>query len=514
MKSMLLSLYQRYVRPFRTYILITLLFVAVVSTLTSNDDAADLEVKAIVNLVETATPAQLNNNQSVELIGVVAAKTQAGLLSEVGGRVTSVNVSLGQTVSAGTVIATLENSAQSAVLLQAEGAYEAALAGSQQGLIGVTEAENSFLAAQNASLSAYKAAYNTNNTIVIGTIDQFFGNPFAYVPGLRINGRGYTTYLNEERVKLQKSLPLWQQKTESTKTTDNLNEIYLEAKSATQNLIDIVDTFISVLQKEDSTLGYTDAEIQLDLATFGAARTSLNTTIDSLDRASSALTAALEAKNRADIAGGSSNNYSTADAQVKQALGSLRAAQSNYAKTIIRTPIAGQVNTLSIKTGDYLSAFAPVAQIANNQGLEITTYIGVNERDLITIGDNLILEGNGTGTVTNVSPVVDNQTGKIEVRVAVVGSGFQNGDTVRLFVPKAKTQTLVETQIPLSSVKFDGPVSYVFLVESELLKRQDVELGTIRGERVTISSGIDLNTKIVVDARGLVEGTKVTEVSK
>lgn len=512
MKQALKTTYVSYIKPYKKYIISTVLFAIVVLMLTGGADEAVVEESEGAVLVKVATPAELSGGNSTELIGTVAAKTQADLQTEVGGRVTSVAVSLGARVSAGQIIATIENASEQASVLQAQGAYEGALASAAQSGVSVDEAQNNLTAAQNSVITNYKSAYNTSNTILTSTIDTYFASPLTTVPGLRLNGRGYTTFLNDERVKLQTTMATWREQSIALDASDANPELLNGAANNTRTILAMVDAFIEILQNQGAEGRYTDAEIQNALASFSAARSTLTGTLSALDSAATNLVAATEAQKRAVLGGGAPN--SAAEAQVKQALGSLRAAQANLAKTIIRTPIAGEVNTLSVKAGDFVGSFAPVAKIANNQGLEVTTFIGSTERDLLAIGDELIVEGAGTGTVTNISPAIDAATGKIEVRVGVTASTLQNGDSVRLFIQEKTSATTAAILVPLAAIKFDGSDAYVFRVIDNKLARFDIELGAIRGDSVVIISGIEATTQIVSDARGQVEGTEVTVVAK
>src|SRR5690606_25450209 len=106
-------------------------------------------------------------------------------------------------------------------------------------------------------------------------------------------------------------------------------------------------------------------------ASFLSARNSLASLRQTLISARTSIETAKERLIQAQIAA-TNGTVSAADAQVKQALGTLRAAQAQYAKTIIRTPIAGTVNRIDVKAGDFVTAFTPIATIANNNALTIT----------------------------------------------------------------------------------------------------------------------------------------------
>lgn len=496
-----------YVKP-----VLAVLVVLIIALIVKNGQSAEVEVAAegINPLVSVTSAANFVSSDSLSLIGTVRAFTEAKITAEIGGRVTSVNTELGGTVGAGQVIATIENASEQASLLQAQGAYEAALASAAQSNVGVSEADNNLTAAQNNVISTYKSAYNTSNGIVTGTIDPFFANPLSSVPGLRLSGRGYTDALNSGRIELQSTLPAWRDKSLSVSTSANLPALIAEARTYTTSVLEMVDMFIAVLQEQGSQDRYSDAEIQTFLTNFNAARASLSQTLTSLNTTEAALVSAEEAKKRADISG-TSGAVSSADAQVKQALGSLRAAQANYAKTILRSPIAGTVNSLNIKSGDYISAFTEAAVVANNDALEIVTYIGDNERDTLAVGDVVVIDGSFEGTITQISPAVDAATRKTEVRIAAENQNIKNGDTVKISRKQnADTVTVVsEIRVPLTAVKFEIEDGFVFTVENGVLKAQAVTLGRVNANSVVITSGLDADQEFVVDARGLFDGQEV-----
>ena len=449
------------------------------------------------------------------VIGAVEAVDEAAIQTEAGGRVTSVRVGLGDRVRSGQTIATLENSAQYASLLQAEGAYESALAAAAQSDIGVTQAEVSLTEAENSAVNTVRAAYIAANSAVRNEIDTFFTTPDAqFTPGLRLEGYGSTSYLNAERVAFQTILSEWRDETNTLDTEDDLRAALSSAEQRMERVIEMVETFIALLNDQDGG-SYTESELATYSSTFTTLRASLNTQLTAIANARTALQSAEEALGRARISG-TGGTVSAADASVKQALGMLRAAQSNYQKTIITTPIAGTVNTLSLKTGDYVGMSAPVALIANNNALVITTHINEADRDRVAIGDPVAIESGAAGSIVRIAPAIDPATGKIEVHIGVDDeSTLQNGDVVTLsFTPtdaasEASSDSVL--RLPLSAFKItpDGPVAFTVNAENRL-DAHPVTLGPIEGDTVIVAEGLDADTVIVADARGLQEGMEVT----
>jgi multidrug efflux system membrane fusion protein len=66
------------------------------------------------------------NNAPLSVIGTVSSQDDATILAPLAGEIVSLSKQLGDRVSAGEVIASMDNSSQSAALAQAQGAYAAA----------------------------------------------------------------------------------------------------------------------------------------------------------------------------------------------------------------------------------------------------------------------------------------------------------------------------------------------------------------------------------------------------
>jgi len=481
-----------------------------------DDTAVDTEV--LLPVVTTTTAGEFTGQTTVSLIGTVRAFSEAAVTAEQSGRVTSVPVRLGQQVVAGQVIATLENASQQASVLQAEGAYDAAVAAKtsaqvtdSQSVVSVEQAQVTKTNAQNTAVTSLKSAYNTANGVVINNIDEFFSSPNSQIPGVRIDGRGNTDRLNDLRVEFQTLLPQWQTRANNVTVSSDLEAELTYAAQNISRTSAFVDTFIDVFAAQSGSSRYSDAEIRSFGATFNTLRTNLNNTQIALDNAKTGLVAADDAVQQAQLTT-TVTSSPAADAQIKQALGSLRAAQANLAKTVLRTPISGTVNELSLRTGDFVSAQQQIAEVANNNALELVTSIGEQERDAFAVGDSVQIEGGLNGTVTEIAPAVNADTGKIEVRIAAESTDLRNGDTVTI-TRQATTTVDSRVFVPLSAVKFEQTNGDMLVVVDGVLEARPVTLGIVRGGAVEILSGLSNDQAFVTDARGLQAGTAVEVIN-
>ena len=473
---------------------------------------APAEATTSLPQVKILSVSELGAQANFDTIGKVEAISEANLQTESGGRITNVSVKIGDTVGAGAVLATIENSAQRAQLVQAQGSYEAALAASAQSGVGVGEASTALMSAKNNAVNTYRSAYSTVNSTIFSNIDSFFGNPNATVPGLKIDGAGQTQFLNNERVAFQSILPQWQQRSSAINTNSNLDIELGYAKAQTERTIAMVDTFISIFNQKGTVGGYTEVELQTLSSNFTALKSSLIATRSSLDGALSSIAAAKDAVTRSQLSA-SGGAVSASDAQVKIALGSLQAAQSNYQKTIIRTPIQGVVNAFYLNAGDFVAPGQPAGIIANNNGLQIKTFINELDSAGLNVGDVVTIEGGASGVITAKAEALDPTNGKVAVVVGVnPDSGLTNGATVKVTFAQLSVKSQADKiLVPLSALKITSAGTFVFTVgDKDVLVALKVEQGQLFGENVEIVSGLTRETRIVTDARGLKEGQTVT----
>lgn len=460
-------------------------------------------------LVVLAPAASYATENSISLVGTVRAVNEAQIKTDRGGLVTSVRVKAGDLVTAGTIIATLENASEYASLLQAEGIYEAAQAAAAQSNVGINETTNNLNQSLKNAENAYQSAYTIVNDIIYNSLDKFYSNPENGIVGLRIDGGNKTNFLNNERTTFRTLLNSWQNQINTSITSSNYNLVLTEAITNLEKTRNLVDTLLSQVNSADLNELLNGQPITSYSPELNANRSTLNSVISTLTNARTAVQNFEEALTRAEI-NGTSGKVSSANAQLKQALGSLRSAQANYEKTILRTPIAGTINTLKVNPGDYLSPSTQVAEVANNKALEISVFVGEADLALITIGEKVTIGAGTTGTIVSIAPGIDSVTQKTEIKIAAEDTSIKNGDTVVVNLKIANKNTNSVLFIPITSIKFNASEGSVFTIENSQLKALPIKVGAIRGNLVEIIDGISADTLIVKDARGLSEGQLVT----
>lgn len=480
-------------------VLVILLVAGIVTSKSRSEVATTGVEEAQKPTVVVRAVSDLQSQSGFSVVGTVRAVSEARLETEANGRVTSVFVKTGDSVAPGTILATFENSAEQAQLLQAQGAYESALASSLQSGSSLGEAE---VGARNA----YRDAFSTADTVVRNSIDQFFSNPGSKIVGFRLTGTPDPIEQIRIREEIDSLLAVWSENVASDALTDrNAVEFLIEAERVITMISNFTTTLVSFVADEGVPTRLSDAEREAYAADLSGARAALDGALGSISRARDTFEQAKISSAEGTI--------SQSSAREKSALGVLRSAQVNYEKTIVRSPIAGVVNAMYLRAGEFKNVGEPAALIANNGSLEIATALSEDDISMVRPGDLVRINNEAEGRVTNVAPAIDPTTGKVEVKIGVTDPEvLKNGSTVTItFVREISGATDGKISIPLSSVKLlpSGPVVFS-VAEGDVLVSHPVVLGAITGESVEIVEGVTSDQEIVRDARGLKAGDYVT----
>lgn len=497
-------------------VLIALLVVGIIAGIArarSGNSAADASQLRTVT-IESVSALEGGAAGGTSIVGKVRSVTEADLLAQAGGTVESVHTSIGAQVPAGFVIADLDNASQAAAVLQAQGAYDAAVAARNITGLQSGNTQNSFAEAQNGARATYQTAYTTLDTALTTQVDQLFGGITPVGPQLLISSSDRDTFARRRQA-LTERMGAWQTALASANTSDPaalLSQAYTDTQAISAFLVDLAaaarDRGSSVTTAQLTALSTARATVDGQLSAISAARDAYN----------AKKTAAATAGNANSSQG---TQLAAADANVESALGALRAAQAAYEKTRIRATIGGTVNYLPIQRGQYVSAYQHVATVANNGALEIVAYIPEDQRNGVVAGMKVSVEGGHEGIVTSVAPALDPTTQQIEVHVAVNATpDLVNGQSVRITLPSgsakpapAATSTqAASTQdlLPLTAVKLLPDARAVFIVgPGGRVVAQAVTVGDVVGDRIMVTSGLTPDLQIITDVRGLSEGQKV-----
>lgn len=286
--------------------------------------------------------------------------------------------------------------------------------------------------------------------------------------------------------------------TESLVGTIEASEQYALASKVSGEVLEIYAENGAELKKGDK-IARLDNQKQIDAAKY------------TLEQAQAQAKAASDARNRlaslqasGDI---SAQDFESADAQAKAAEAQVKAAKLNYDTQVefatITAPADGVLqNSILVK-----DAMIP-------QGTQIASLMGNGKQQLVfsateelmknlSLGQEVKMEKGQeqySGSITEISGVMNAQTGLFIVKANLENSSLPEGSRVKLTVTK-DSRTGVNL-LPLSVIYYDNGSPYVYLLEkgegeNGTIKKQSVELGLQGEEKVEILSGLSEKDLVV-----------------
>jgi RND family efflux transporter MFP subunit len=501
-----------------TIILSIVVILFVVRSLTASDPAAEVaHSDRVVTLAQVSALA--NADTALPLLGTVTSTSEATIRSESSGKLTRVYKKLGDSITAGSIIAEFENSGERAAVLQAEGAYDAAKAARDIAKINSGTTNSSLGEAKTNALNAIGSAYNSMDDAVRVKTDTYFSDPRFSTAKLLISVPDFSLVysLETQRKAIEKMLAAREAKNRTLTSSSDLTAELNSVQTEVQMVKSYIEDLSSAVSKAVPDSSYNQASLDNAKTITSLARSSITSAVTSVTSSRASLTASIAASEVAGkTTGDSSGAIATADASVKQALGAYDAALSRLEKTVIRSPITGTLNSLSISTGDFISAFTEVAVVSNNGALEVVAYVTEDDARRIQVGNEVMIDNTTKGIITRIASAIDPLTKKIEVRIGITDkqSSLVNGQSVRVTITQSKqvvTATSGPIKIPLSALKLTPNGAFVFTMSAtSSLIALPVKEGAILGSEIQILSGLNGSESIVVDARGLKEGMAVT----
>lgn len=207
------------------------------------------------------------------------------------------------------------------------------------------------------------------------------------------------------------------------------------------------------------------------------------------------------------------------EARTRQAVLAQRRAEFDIAKqqladTSLRSPFDGSIQSRLANVGEFLPAGSPVVKLVKIDPLRLR--LDVPERDAAAVRLNqpvrLAVEGDTnhySGTLTRVSPAIDEQT-----RMLVVEADVRNDGTLRpgLF---ARAQIITRADdsglaVPASALVVFAGLEKVIIVQEGKAMERIVETGRRSSGWVEIESGLAAGDLVVLEPGNLRTGEAVT----
>lgn len=194
-----------------------------------------------------------------------------------------------------------------------------------------------------------------------------------------------------------------------------------------------------------------------------------------------------------------------ANARVRVAQAQLGATRAQIGRLDIRAPTSGLILSRSIEVGQIVSGGAG-ALFRLARGGEMEMRAQMSQQDLAGMRVGLPasvtpLGSNATisGSIWQVSPIIDPQSRLGEVRIAVpYTSAIRPGGFAEARIAAGSTTAPV---LPQSAVLSDEKGNYVYIVNAKnQIERRDIKVGNVDSDGVTIVSGLSGQETVVLSA--------------
>jgi len=198
-----------------------------------------------------------------------------------------------------------------------------------------------------------------------------------------------------------------------------------------------------------------------------------------------------------------------ARAQLRAAEEDLHHTQTRLSKLIIYSPMDGVVSLRNVNVGDLVGELGgkPMFRIIDTRKLELTVTVPSNEMDAVRIGQSLtfstdaIRGKNFTGKVMFINPVVNeaDRSVKVTAEVENVSEQLKGGLYVKgRIITGKRTGILRVPRVALLSWDVAGKKGDLFVLRGDIVNRRTVQTGSVMGDFVEVTSGINPGEPVVV----------------
>lgn len=432
--------------------------------------------------------AQLVINKS----GKSSADITAYISPQISGKVTNINVQIGDSVNKDDILIELGESLStdtidtqySSAIYSAEIAVESQKATKASGEIAIKSSE---LAAHNA-LMAYNNAVEVKNT----TQDLL---------QLQINSSELNLEAIEDQIEdLEEDLDDLEDELEDIEDS--------AAKQQLERQIEQLEQSIETLEIQED-----QAELALKQAkeSYKLQVQQLNSSIRSAKVQCEIALRQVESAKAAKIL-----QELQAKGQVIQAETSRLIAELQFNEKNIKAPISGLVTSISIEEGNLVTPGQIIIQVEKTDNISIKTSLNENEVAFVEVGDEVEIEIDGqivTGKIISISPSLNSQSKKIDVEIEISNQSIKAGAFAKV---QFKANQGNRVFIPLNSIHLSESDKFVWVLdENNQTSLQAIETGEIIGEFIEVKNGLEGNEKIIrTSSSFLTEGEKVEIASK
>jgi HlyD family secretion protein len=462
--------------------------------------------------------------QEVSVSGKVVAAQTVDLAFNPTGRVSGVFAKVGDSVTAGTILASIENGDARGEVLQKEAALEAAEAdltalkiGARPEEIAVSQAEVD--AAQSALLDAEKTlterisdAYIKSDDAVRAKADQLFSNARTSNPQLLFETDSQLkSDIIEKRFALEGALIAWN----DNLTNPNKDELATEVVAYLSQVKNFLEKLAFALNNLSASASLSQTTIDGWKSDLSTARTNVSTVTSNLVSAiggvSSAKASLLLSQRELTLkqSPATAETIAEQEAQIKAARADLVSAQSRYQKTLVIAPFRGVVSKMDAKVGGVASSNESLISMISADNLEIESFVPEINAPLVKVGDVALVSLDAYGErvlfnaeVISVDPAETIRDGvstyRARLRFLDADPRIKSGMTANIVITTEKKDGVIT--VPQGIVTEKNGVLVVPVFQNGVFVDREVEIGSVSSlGTIEIISGLSVGDVVSLE---------------
>ncbi|WP_047154126.1 efflux RND transporter periplasmic adaptor subunit [Aneurinibacillus tyrosinisolvens] len=451
----------------------------------SKEAAAPAAIKTIS--VETASAVTGSLDKGRALAGTTQALQLVNVVPKTSARVTSINVKVGQEVSAGDVLFRLDG----------------------QDLRHAVEQAQQSLALSRATLAQAQSQQQSGVDSAQGGINQANSGLIQANTALNQAVNGLATAANGLE--------------QANNGLDRAQQAYNDAKTNADRMQMLFDQgAASKQQLEQAQTQLTNAQIAIRDAQVGkknaaAALKNAETAKGSAEATKKNAAASLQTAQKQVSNARKGDGIEVSRQQVKQAEVALKIARDNLANATVVAPISGMIGTINGEIGDFASPQSPFMVLANLNPMKVIVNTPENLVHLFAMGQTVDVQVPSTGMTTNgtvasISPLNLQSKGyPITIEVPNAGGELKAGMVIQVNVasPGAKRGIVIPTAAVLSE---DGK-PYVFIAQGDKPVRKPITIVEENSDRAIVT-GLSAGQKVITKGQSLLNGDVKISIKK
>lgn len=210
--------------------------------------------------------------------------------------------------------------------------------------------------------------------------------------------------------------------------------------------------------------------------------------------------------------GAEADEIASDNASVQLAASQMEQAKKTLQDTRLVAPFSGTVVEINQEAGELSNPGQDVIHLVDMSEMTVSLDVTNETIEQYKMGARVaVISPNGVsanGTITFISPVIDQKTGKYRVEVTFPNQdqSWRGGMIATVEIPRSIKGVVV----PLESVGFSQAERYVMVAENGAAKRRIVEVGQVIDDQIEVLSGLKEKDQVIVSGiTFLVEGEKI-----